>query len=228
MSHNSLNLDQTLGAVLFDWDGTLVDTGGILLDCWQMSTEEVLGYRFPVEESDRRRVLSMRAVDSFPTITSGPEQVAELTRVFDRTYAQLAPTHVQVHSGAGDLLRELKDRGIRTGVVTSKAPVRYEIDAQIAGLSALMDVVITGDDVAKGKPDPEGIHKALSQIAVTPSASVYVGDGPVDARAGKAAGLGTVLMSHGLHSRDEFQAVDPDLIVDDLHQLAAILRAIPV
>ncbi len=227
MSHHSLDLDQSLGAVLFDWDGTLVDTGGILLDCWQASTEEVLGYRFPVEESDRRRVLSMRAVDSFPTITSGPEQAAQLTRAFDRIYAQLAPTHVQVHSGAAELLGDLKDRGIRTGVVTSKASARYEIDAQIAGLGALMDVVITGDDVVKGKPDPEGIHRALARLAVTSAASVYVGDGPVDAKAGKAAGLGTVLVGHGLHSREEFQTVDPDVIVDDLQQLAAILRAIP-
>lgn len=202
--------------VLFDWDGTLVDTGNILLSCWHAATEQVLGYRFPVEEVDRRRVLAMRAVDSFPTITNGPEQTAQLTTAFDAVYAPLAPENVRPHVGAEHLLESLRRSGIRVGVVTSKSSVRRSIDGQVTGLDPHLDIVITGDDVREGKPHPEGILAAMDALAASPSTTVYVGDGPVDARAGRAAGVRTICVLQGLHSAEEFRGLDPDLIVDDL------------
>lgn len=209
--------------VLFDWDGTLVDTGDILLSCWHAATEQVLGYRFPVEEADRRRVLAMRAVDSFPTITSGPEQTAELTAAFDAVYAPLAPANVRPHEGAVHLLEALHLAGIRVGVVTSKSSVRRTIDGHVTGLDPHVDLVITGDDVAEGKPHPEGILAAIDAFGATPQTTIYVGDGPVDARAGRAAGVRTICVLQGLHSPEEFRDVDPDLLVEDLFGVAASL-----
>jgi pyrophosphatase PpaX len=211
--------------VLFDWDGTLVDTGNILLSCWHEATEQVLGYRFPVEEEDRRRVLAMRAVDSFPTITSGPEQTAQLTAAFDAVYEPLAPLNVRAHDGADTLLQTLRERGIRIGVVTSKTAVRRAIDGRVTGLDPYLDVIVTGDDVAHGKPDPEGIEYAMTVLEGTRDTTVYVGDGPVDARAGGAAGVRTICLTHGLHGQEEFADLDPELIVADL---ASVGRALGV
>lgn len=209
--------------VLFDWDGTLVDTGDILLSCWHAATEQVLGYRFPVEEEDRRRVLAMRAVDSFPTITNGPEQTAQLTAAFDAVYEPLAPLNVTAHKGAASLLQSLRDHGVRTGVVTSKTAVRRSIDGRVSGLDSFFDLVVTGDDVVHGKPHPEGIEHAMSTLGGTTATTVYVGDGPVDARAGRAAGVRTICLTHGLHSAEEFADAPPDHLVENLADVAYAL-----
>lgn len=222
MSSHSL-MDPMPTVVLFDWDGTLVDTGDLLLSSWHTATEQVLGYRFPVREEDRQRVLAMRAVDSFPTITSGPDQTAELSAAFDAAYEPLAPINVRPHAGAEQLLRALHESGVRTGVVTSKTAVRRTIDGRVSGLDEYFDIVITGDDVTRGKPDPEGISKAIAALAGSPETTVYVGDSPVDARAGRAAQVRTICVTQGLHAAEEFAELDPDLLVGDLFEVAQAL-----
>lgn len=212
-----------IDVVIFDWDGTLVDTGGILLSCWHTATESVLGYRFPVEESDRRRVLAMRAADSFPTLTSGPEQTEALARAFDAAYEPMAAEHVRAYAGAVELLEGLKSAGVRVGVVTSKTSFRRAIDGAACGLDPLIDLFVTGDDVTKGKPDPEGLRWAMAELGGAIHDTVYVGDGPVDARTGSAAGVATILVSQGLHAEEEFVDVSPDLVVKDLFEVAAAL-----
>ena len=210
-------------AVLFDWDGTLVDTGDLLLSCWHSTTEEVLGYRFPIEEEDRRRVLSMRGADSFPTLSDDPLVVEALHVTFSSTYIALAPAHVTAHPHAAETLAALAARDIRVGVVTSKTPDRRDVDGALTGLDEYIDLVITADDVSRGKPDPEGIQMALTAFGVDSTEAVYVGDGPVDVRAGRAAGVRTVGLTHGLHSRDELLDVGPDHLIDNLQELLAVV-----
>lgn len=216
----------SIRAVLFDWDGTLVDTGEILLACWHSMTEEVLGYRFPTTEEEQRWALSRRAAESFPQLASDPAVVARMHVAFTGAYGAIAAEHVRAHPGAEALLRGLVARGVRTGVVTSKTTDRVTIDAELTGLMSLVDVIITGDDVEQGKPDPQGIRMALANLGVDAEAAIYVGDGTVDIRAGKAAGMRTVALTHGLSERAGLEAEDPDLIMDDLSPLlGAVERA---
>jgi pyrophosphatase PpaX len=215
-----------VSAVLFDWDGTLVDTGEILLACWHSMSEEVLGYRFPTTEEEARWALSRRAAESFPQLASDPDVVAAMHVAFTGAYAKIAADYVRAHPGAEDLLRGLADRGVRTGVVTSKTTDRVTIDAELTGLMALVDVIVTGDDVEKGKPDPQGIRMALTTLGIDAGEAIYVGDGTVDVRAGKAAGMRTVALTHGMSDRAGLEAEEPDLIMDDLGPLlGAVARA---
>jgi pyrophosphatase PpaX len=89
-------------------------------------------------------------------------------------------------------------------------------------MNDLFDVIVTGDDVATAKPDPEGVNAALATLGASAEASWMVGDGPVDIRAGHAGGLRSAGISHGLHSPEELQGVTPDVLVADLGELAAI------
>jgi HAD superfamily hydrolase (TIGR01509 family) len=209
-------------AILFDWDGTLVDTGDVLLSCWHQMTERVLGYPFPVTETDRRKYLAMRASESFPTLSDDPEVVKQLFVEFDLAYAAKAPEHVRAQAGAADLIAHLRSFA-KVGVVTSKTAVRFHIDAAATGLAGTFDILITGDDVAKGKPDPEGIRSALETLGCAASASWYIGDGPVDIRAGRAAGVRTIGISHGLHSVEELADEHPDALVSSLAEARQIL-----
>ena len=122
------------------------------------------------------------------------------------------------------MLERLRARGLKIGVVTSKTRARMSCDLQVCDFDGCFDVVITGDDVARGKPDPEGVRAGLAALEVPAAHAVMVGDGPVDIRAGQAAGTRTVGVSHGLHSPAELEAVAPDYLVSSLGEVAALLR----
>lgn len=207
-------------AVLFDWDGTLIDSGDILLQCWHAVTTRVLGAPFPITEEDRRTFLSMRGADSFPLLSDDPAVVSALDTGFTEAYLELAPQHVRAQPDSHQLLEALRSRGIGIGVVTSKTRLRFDRDLEICDMTGTFDVVITGDDVAAAKPDPEGVTAALGILRAEAGTSWMVGDGPVDVRAGRAGGVRTVAISHGLHSTGELEATEPDLLVHSLGELA--------
>ena len=209
-------------AVLFDWDGTLIDSGDILLQCWHSVTKEVLGAPFPITEADRRKFLSMRGADSFPLLSDDPEVVARLDSGFTDAYLTLASIHVRPQTDSHTLLRALRSHGVKVGLVTSKTRQRLDCDLDVCDMNDLFDVIVTGDDVATAKPDPEGVNAALATLGASAEASWMVGDGPVDIRAGHAGGLRSAGISHGLHSPEELQGVTPDVLVADLGELAAI------
>lgn len=217
--------EQGVKAVLFDWDGTLIDSGAILITCWHRMSEQVLGYRFPVEEADRRKFLAMRGADSFPLLSDDPAVVSAMDQAFTDAYLELATVHVRAFPHANELLEALRAQGIRTGVVTSKTQLRFNRDAEITGLDRLLDVTVTGDDVTHAKPHPEGVLAALATLGVAPEHAWFVGDGPVDVRAGLAAGVTAVAVTHGLHSAEELHPASPVHMVASLEELAALVTA---
>ena len=119
MGHGYVMTIETPSAVLFDWDGTLIDSGDILLQCWHEVTTRVLGAPFPVTEDDRRKFLSMRGADSFPLLSDDPAVVQALDDGFTDAYLRLAPLHVRAQEGSHALLAALRSRGIALAVVTS-------------------------------------------------------------------------------------------------------------
>jgi pyrophosphatase PpaX len=209
--------------VLFDWDGTLVDTGDLLLSCWHQMSEIVLGYTFPVTDEDRRYWLSMRAAESFPKLGDTPEKVEQLFVEFERAYFELAPGRVSQRLGARQLLESLRAQGRRTGLVTSKTRVRVGVDMHESGLVDLFDIVLASEDVQAGKPDPEGILIALQHMNAAKDRSVYIGDMSVDIEAGKAAGIRTIALANGIGGHEALVASQPDLIVHDLDEVARAL-----
>ena len=209
--------------VLFDWDGTLVDTGDLLLSCWHQMSEIVLGYTFPVTDEDRRYWLSMRAAESFPKLGDTPEKIEQLFVEFERAYFELAPGRVSQRPGARALLESLRAQGRRTGLVTSKTRVRVGIDMRESGLVDLFDIVLASEDVQAGKPDPEGILIALHHLKAAKDRSVYIGDMSVDIEAGKAAGIRTIALANGIGGHEALVAAQPDLTVHDLDEVALAL-----
>ena len=206
-------------AVLFDWDGTLVNSGDILLQCWHQVTTAIFGAPFPVTEADRRKFLSMRGSDSFPLLSDDPAVVQALEDGFTEAYLALAVKEVRAYPDSHELLAALRAAGVGIGVVTSKTMERMARDIDVCGLAGTFDVVVTGDDVKVGKPDPEGVLAALAALGASAENSVMVGDGPVDVRAGRAAGVETIGITHGLHSSEELVEAVPDVLVASLGEL---------
>jgi HAD superfamily hydrolase (TIGR01509 family) len=216
------------GAALFDWDGTLVDSRAALLAAWHDVTAAVLGRPWPVEEDDVRLVLSRRGAEVFPRLSDDPRVVRALVEGFTPAYEVHAADGVRPFPGVVDLLTGLRSRGVAVAVVTSKARVRYDADADRGRLAHAVDAAVCAEDVARGKPDPEALQQVLDLLGVPADRAVLVGDTAVDIESGRAAGVRTVGVTWGSTPAGRLRAAGADAVADTVADLARLLGAGPL
>ncbi len=201
--------------VLFDLDGTLIDSGPMILASFRHATRSVLGREIPdldlvAAAGGATLEQQMSAFDS--------ERVEELVTAYR---AHNIPLHDELECCVGiqDVLDELKAEGRTLGVVTAKR--RKTVDLAFARLAVerYFDVVITSDDTSAHKPDPAPILLALERLGAQAENAVYVGDSPFDIAAARAAGVYAVAVGWGgLH-----RVTDADAVVDTAEELLAVL-----
>jgi pyrophosphatase PpaX len=131
---------------------------------------------------------------------------------------------VRPFPGASRVLDELRGRGVRLAVVTSKGAQIARRTMERCGLWGGVDAVVCGDEVAKGKPDPEPVLRALALLGLEADTGdvVFVGDSPFDLRAGRAAGTRTAAVAWGPHERAILDAEAPDYFLQDMEDLLRI------
>jgi pyrophosphatase PpaX len=201
--------------VLFDLDGTLIDSGSIILASFRHATRSVLGREFP----DRELVASAPGSTLEVQMSAfDPDRVDELVAAYR---AHNTPLHDELECclGMEDVLRELKAQGRRLGVVTAKRRMTVGLAFKRLGIEPWFDVVVTCDDTTAHKPDPEPIELALARLAAKPEDAAYVGDSPFDVAAARGAGVFAVAVTWGgMHDVD-----DADAIVDTAEELLGVL-----
>lgn len=204
--------------VLFDLDGTVVDTGAIILASMRYAAETVLGGEY----TDAQLMAAvggpgleaqMEALD--------PARVDELVRVY-RAHNEPLHDSIVVCAGMDGALAELKRDGHRLGIVTAKRHKTVALAFDRVPLGHLFDVVVASDDTEEHKPSPAPLLFALDKLGVAPGDAAYVGDSPFDMRAAKAGGLYAIGVSWGgIHAREKL--VDADVVVDDAEELLALV-----
>jgi pyrophosphatase PpaX len=202
--------------VLFDLDGTVVDTGGIILASMRHATREVLGQEFTDHDL-------MKAVGG-PGLAAqmeafAPDRVDDLVRVYR---AHNLPLHEQVEpfDGMEDVLLRLHEEGVRLGIVTAKWRSTVELAFARLRVADLFETVVGGDETEKHKPDPEPLLLAARRLGVDPQDCAYVGDSPFDIRAAKAAHMYSVAVTWGgIHGREALAAEAPAALVDTAEEL---------
>jgi pyrophosphatase PpaX len=206
--------------VLFDLDGTVIDSGAIILASMRHAVKEVLGSEPPDE-------LLMAAVGG-PGLEAqmhafAPDRVEELVTVY-RAHNEPLHDELLCCAGVDDVLVRLKDEGRRLGIVTAKRRATVDLAFNVLPLRELFETVVGGDETKAHKPDPGPLLLAAERLDVDPSTCAYVGDSPFDVRAAKAAGMYAVAVTWGrIHSREKLEAEEPDAIVDDAKQLNGVL-----
>jgi pyrophosphatase PpaX len=202
--------------VLFDLDGTVVDSGEIILASMRHATREVLGRDYADEEL-------LQAVGG-PGLEAqmaalAPEHVDELVHVYR---AHNEPLHEELRccEGMDDVLVRLKAEGRRLGVVTAKRRVTAELAFANVPLGHLFETVVGGDETARHKPDPEPLLLAAERLRVAPGECAYVGDSPFDVKAARTAGMYSVAVTWGrIHDRARLEHAEPDAIADRAEEL---------
>jgi pyrophosphatase PpaX len=206
--------------VLFDLDGTLIDSGAMILSSFRHATRTVLAREITDEElvaavGGTTIHDQMRAFD--------PERADELVAAYR---AHNTPLHADLEAfdGVDDLLAELREEGRRLGIVTSKRRKTVDLAFGVLGLERFFDVVVTADDTTRHKPDPAPVVLALDRLHAEPAEAAFVGDSPFDVGAGKAAGVFTVGVSWGgLHSEGRLFETGADVVVHSPRELLDVV-----
>jgi phosphoglycolate phosphatase/pyrophosphatase PpaX len=172
--------------VLFDLDGTLVDTWDLYVEAYIRTLEPHYGRRLTLPEL---RALSPTSELRFLRRALASDDAGEAHRQFLEHYRTLHTGLCQgCYPGVREMLAALREMPLRLGLVTGKGRAAWEITATEMTLGAF-EVVVTDEDVERAKPDPEGLVKALDLLGLPAEAALYVGDSESDARAARAAGL---------------------------------------
>jgi pyrophosphatase PpaX len=202
--------------VLFDLDGTVVDSGGIILASMRHATREVLGRDFG--DAELMQAVGGPGLEAQMEVFA-PERVDDLVRVYR---AHNEPLHDELEACVGmeEVLLRLHEQGHRLGVVTAKRRSTVELAFARVPIAHLFETVVGGDETQKHKPDPEPLLLAAERMNARSDETAYVGDSPFDIRAAKAAGMHAIAVTWGrIHDRERLEREEPDAIVDTAEEL---------
>jgi pyrophosphatase PpaX len=207
---------------LFDLDGTIVDTNELIIQSFLHTLEGETAEPFT-----RERIIPHMG---FPLLEqlrffTGKDEVDELAVKYRKFNLDKHDELVKEFPYVREVLAELKRRGVRMGVVTNKMRTTTLMGLKLCGLESYMDTIVTVDDVARGKPDPESVLKALKLLNARPDETVMVGDSQYDIVAGREAGAKTVGVAWSLKGEDHLREFGPDFIVRDMRELLDIVGA---
>ena len=221
-------------AILFDLDGTLIDTTGLILACfdhsWRIVTgrgrsrdELVATFGMPLREAMNRLASEPEDSDLARSGCAIEAHLIEQLLVEYRSF-NLANHDGMVRSfvGAEPVIVELRRRGYLIGVVTSKSRELGLRGLKLCSLDNLLDVAIFLEDTDHHKPGPEPVLKALERLNAQPSFSAYIGDSRHDLIAGRAAGVRTVAALWGPSTRESLEREQPDFSAESLSDLLDI------
>jgi HAD superfamily hydrolase (TIGR01509 family) len=217
-SERSAQNAELVQAVLFDVDGTLLDTTEFIYGGFD-HTLAAHGYP-PAERAAYARVMGKTLVDGYVALAPGCD--ADLLIETHRAW-QAVNLHLSVpYPDAVQVLRTLRDAGLRLAAITTRSRRTSVRTIEQAGLADYLDLILSFEDVPAIKPDPAPLLIALERLEVPPAAAVMVGDTDADILAGRAAGIRTVGVTYGFHGA-EVLAAGPDVTVDRLGDLLGIL-----
>jgi len=207
----------SIEAVLFDFDGTLVE---IALDFSQMRQEVLaLATRYGATPPKELYILEIIAHAQQQLAALDPQAAQAFVREAEQILTDIemeGAARAQPLPGAEETLRKLHERGVRIGIVTRNC--RPAVERVLARLSLPHDLLLTRDDVAHVKPNPAHLLEAAARLGSRPERTLMVGDHPMDILAGQRAGMRTAAITT-THPTSDFADVHPDLVIGRIPEL---------
>lgn len=208
--------------VLFDLDGTLLDTEKAIL----ASYTQVLREFRPDQEFSKEELLDLLG----PTLNVGfgrylnPDEIPLAIERYRSLNVEYHKTHVFMVDGAKEVIDRLKTEGYRLGIVSSKKKEVILLGLNLFDLQDEFEVIVGYDEVLKHKPDPEGIFTACSLMKVGHDDVVYVGDSAGDIEAAKAAGVYSIGFVFNPDRKEQLVATKPNSLIEKLAEIPEILK----
>lgn len=208
--------------VLFDLDGTILDTFEAILLSMRYATQKVLGRVIPDEELIAK--VGQPLLDQMETLADTPDQIQPLLKVYRAHNEQDIFEQSKPFEGIPQMLDSLQSAGAQLGIVTSKRRELARQSLAYYGLDKKFSCIIGSEDSEKHKPNPEPLLKAVDLLGIEKAECFYIGDSPYDIQAANSARIPNCAVTWGkFFSREELKKQSPTKIIDSPNELIASL-----
>lgn len=208
-----MNRNHYIKSLLFDWDGTLVDSASLGLAAFEKTFTQ-LGVDFAHDIYEAK--YSPNWYTTYEALGLPKELWHTADDLWIRHYGEQSAPLI---TGVAETLLALHTRGYRLGIVTSGSRSRVSREVQQSALKDAFAVIICNEDIVNKKPDPEGLTLAMREINVEPSHCAYVGDAPEDIEMGRRGNVMTVGVRSTYPSSTRVPNANPDLYLERIAEL---------
>lgn len=197
-----------ISTVLFDLDGTLIDSIRLIIDSYHHT---LAAHGLPPRSDEEWLAgIGTPLTVQFRDWADDPATLQAMVATYREFNLAHHDARVSPYPGVVNVVRSLRQRSLRVGLVTSKNTAGARRGLRLVGLEESMEVIIGADDVRHPKPHPEPITLAMDRLGVTAAETIYVGDSLHDMHAGRGAGVRTGAVLWGPFGRDHLSPAEPD------------------
>jgi len=207
-------------AILFDLDGTLIDSTRLILESYHHTMRVHRGQTLPDSEWIEGLGTPLRV--QFRRFTSDDDELQRMIATYREWNFANHDAMVRAFPGAPETVRDLKSAGAKLAIVTSKNRLGVERGLAVCGFDGLFETLVTSDDLEASKPDPAPVLAALHKLGVTAGSTLFVGDSPHDIVAGRKAGTWTAACLWGPFARERLAAERPDYYLGSIRELPGL------
>ena len=204
--------------VLFDLDGTLIDTNELINESFK-HTFLKYGYSFTDEEIGDFNGPPLR--ETFNKLNS--DLAEEMIKTYRQHNFANHEAYIKVFPNVERTIQVLLENNIKIGIVSAKMRPGVNLGLEVTGLSKYFDTIISIDDVRHPKPHPESVFKAMKKLDAKPAATIMVGDNYHDILAGQDAGAQTAAVAWSAKGKGYLQQYNPTYMLEDMSDLIKIV-----
>ncbi|MBK5247570.1 MAG: HAD-IIIA family hydrolase [Peptostreptococcaceae bacterium] len=209
--------------VLFDFDGTIMDTNSLIINSWQYTFRTIEGKERPEEEiiATLGEPLALSMKNLLPNVPV--EQAVEIYRKYQHGNFS---DEINIYPGMLELIKKLKKKGYKMGIVTSRMTGTTIQGLEKYGIRDCFEAVVTCDHTEKHKPDPEPVNIALKILGSKPEESIMIGDSKFDILCAKNAGVKSVLVGWAVAMSGEDREGEgaPEHIIENAEDLFQLIE----
>lgn len=213
-----------LDTILFDLDGTLINTNEIIIRSFKSSFER----HFPKLKLSREQIMTFIGPtlhETYVSYTNDPNLVLEMISSYREFYVKYEIGNFEIYPQVEEVIKELFDLGYNLGIVTSKFKIAAWPSFTYYGLEKYFSVFIALEDVQNPKPNKEPIITALSRFP-SYNKAIMIGDNQGDILAGKNAGIYSAGVDWSLKGHNHLMEVSPDFMLKDMKDIFRIIKKI--
>lgn len=208
-----------INTILFDLDGTLIDTNDLIIESFLHTLNSYYPNKY--QREDILAFIGPPLYDTFHSIDEN--RIEEMIVAYRKYNHENHDLLVKQYDTVFETVKTLREQGFKLGIVTTKIRDTVNMGLKLSQLDQFFDVVVTLDDVENAKPHPEPVLNALNQLGSLPAEAMMVGDNHHDIESGRNAGTKTVAVSWSLKGREYLESYKPDYVVDKMSELLNIV-----